>query len=63
MPSRHLDEPGWPLALGQQLLVDVPQLQTIDQVTRQVVGIAGRVTWTLDIILRMITSKCLSLMF
>ena len=39
MPSRHFDEAGRALALGEQALVDVPQLEEVHQVAGQVFGV------------------------
>ena len=62
--QQHFQELGRALAFGQQLLVDVLAAPAGPPGRRAGSLVSpGRVTCTLDIILRMITSKCLSLMF
>ena len=55
---------GRDLALSSQRFVSFADLQTLDVVTRQIIRYRpALVMITLDIILRMMTSKCLSWMF
>ena len=62
--QQYFSESRWLFAFGNQVLVDPAHFQPVDQIHGQVRRYRpGEVTWTLPSILRMITSKCLSLMF